>query len=511
MSHERRYAIGGYATLVLLLSVFGVEPSGDCGEYLLMARAFAAHATPDLRLEDVLWVSEHEPRLRGVLAPVVSGIPEAQPVLLGSIFRAPSGSYYSFHFWFYSLLCAPFLWLTTLIGAYPVVACALVNAGSVIAAGAYLRRALSASWLGVASPFLFLLVGTTYYLGWTGPETLTAASVVVSVVAALTGDVGLALLCAGIAATQNPSTAALLPFAVGAWLLLRARPALALVPGATARPLERRTWLLAGAGAVLAALPYVFFLLTFGKPSLISQHATSTDLISAERAWSLFFDLNQGMLIGVPGILLGLAVALGLALRDRPSRPSLLWVGGVLAVTGVMIVPALATHNWNSGAVVFMRYAYWSAMPLFASLLLVLPRLAEPARRGVAAGVALVQVGLLAINGIWGERASYTEHSWAASFVLKRWPAAYNPVPEIFHERTVRKEAPPLPGLVVEWPKRGRVRKILSFSADPVRARRACRGKVVTSENTVLASGGARYLNPPFRCRSYATSTSPNR
>jgi hypothetical protein len=498
---DRSHAIGGFAALVLALSVFGIEPSGDCGEYLLMARAFAAHATPDIRVEDAIWVSEHEPRLRDLLSPLLMGIPADEPVLLSSIFHAPNGSHYSLHFWFYSLLCVPFLWLTSAVGAYPIVACALVNACATIVAGAYLQRSLSPSWLGKASPYLFLLAGTTYYLGWTGPETLTAAAVVVSVVAAVTRDAGLASLAAGAAATQNPSTAALIPFAASAWVLLRVRPGLSLSAEAVARPLDRRTWILAASGVALVLLPYAFFLAVFGKPSLIGEHATSSALIGWERAWSLVFDLNQGMLIGVPGVLIGLLIALVGALRARGSRRApLLWSAATLAVTGVLIVPALAPHNWNSGASVLMRYAYWSSMPLLALVLLLTARLPRRLRWVVAGGVLCVQLPLLLVNGIWGERSRYTEHSWAANFVLRRWPGAYNPVPEIFHERTVKKEAPPLPGLVVEWPKKGRPKKLLAFPPGPVRSKRLCRGRFVVSRNEVPASGGARYLNPPLRC-----------
>jgi hypothetical protein len=501
LTRTERSVLSYFGALVVGLALFGTEPSGDCGEYLLTARAFAAHATPDIRAEDVDWVATNEPRLARVVAPMVPGIPRAEPVLLGSIFRSPAGSYYSFHFWLYSLLGAPFLWLTTLLGAAPVVALGMVNAGSVWLAGAYAHRRLSSGWLQRSAPFAFLVAGTTYYLGWTGPETLTASSALIAVFAAMSGDLGLAVLAAGLAAAQNPSAAALVPFALAAWTLLRLRPVLALLPGATALPLDRRAALLASCGLILVALPYVFFWATFGEPSLIRKYATDAALISGARAWSLLFDLNQGMLVGVPGVLVGLLVALSLLVRKH-SVAVLVWTTGMLGLMGALIVPTLASHNWNSGASVMMRYAYWAAAPLLGLLLALLARL--PRSKGVAVGsTALVaQVALLFVNGLWGGRSSYTQHGWAARLVLRSFPGAYNPIPEIFHERTVGREEAPRPGLVVEWPQKGRPRKILAFSDGPVHSRKLCAGRAVTSRNVVSVPGGARYLNPPLRCTS---------
>jgi hypothetical protein len=52
----------------------------------------------------------------------------------------------------------------------------------------------------------------------------------------------------------------------------------------------------------------------------------------------------------------------------------------------------------------------------------------------------------------------FLEHSPAARFVLDRWPAVYNPKPEVFVERTRGYEGP-LEGPVVYRDARGRCRK----------------------------------------------------
>jgi hypothetical protein len=204
--------------------------------------------------------------------------------------------------------------------------------------------------------------------------------------------------------------------------------------------------------------------------------------------------------VGVPGVLLGALAALALAARSTPA-PALAWGAATLGLTGALIVPTLASYNWNSGASVMMRYAYWAAAPQVGLLLALLSRLPPSVARPVAGVALLAQAALLFVNGLWGREASYTEHGWAAKLALGSFPGAYNPVPEIFHERTVGREDPPKPGLVVEWPRKGRPRKLLAFSDGPVVSKKLCPGRVVTSRNEVSVSGGARYLNPPLRCR----------
>jgi hypothetical protein len=55
----------------------------------------------------------------------------------------------------------------------------------------------------------------------------------------------------------------------------------------------------------------------------------------------------------------------------------------------------------------------------------------------------------------------YLEHSYAARFVLDRWPRLYRPLPEVFAERTTGQEIQELDALVV-YRSAGRCRKALA-------------------------------------------------
>jgi hypothetical protein len=490
-----------YVLIVLGLACCDVRPRGDGYEYMLMASAFAIHATPDVRDADTVWVAAIEPRVGGVMRQVRRGMVSAEPSILGSIERAPSGRYYSVHFWLYSLLAAPFLWLAHVVGITPLFALPLVNATAVLAASFYAASALTGRrrlWVPVA----FLLSGTSYYLHWTGPEALTASAAFVSALAALLGRSGHALLAAGLAASQNPGALSLLVFIGGWWFVLRRDPESALFGNGCVPRFDRAIVACALGGGLLAALSPLFFSLTFGEPSLLAR-AIDSNLIGPERLFSLLFDLNQGMLIGVPGVLLGFAIAAGIVFHLRSVREQrLLYValalGALTALLGVL--PALGTLNWNSGCSVFMRYAYWGAMPVLVTLLGVTARLAKGLDVVMVGPAAVAQLSLLAVYGVTGASTAYTRHGPVARLVMAHLPAFYNPVPEVFFERSLGREAPPSAYVAVAWPSPENPVKILVTRPGPIATPAFCGGTEIESAS-VAHTGEARYLNGPFHCR----------
>ncbi|HEY3499724.1 MAG TPA: hypothetical protein VGK73_33765, partial [Polyangiaceae bacterium] len=264
-----------YTVVVLGTALVRVGPTGDCGEYIVMARALATRGSPDVRDPDAYWLARRERRLAGVAGALHRTISRDKPDGVGTV-RAPSGRYYSIHFWFYSLLAAPPLLVLEAVRWPPLLALTAVNAAAALAAGLYAARCFRGSWVGYAAPFLFLFTGSTFYLRATGPEVLTAAGVFVAWLAAGRRELGLGFLAAGIAATQNPSAAALFPFvALETWRLQRGAAGSGTTGGTTGawRP-HPRTLELGTAGVLLALLPYLFFQLEYGVPSLIGRYST---------------------------------------------------------------------------------------------------------------------------------------------------------------------------------------------------------------------------------------------
>lgn len=480
--------------LLVLVAVVGVlavyatdRPTGDGGEYLLEMHAFGTHGTWDIRAGDATWLRARAPSLRGVAHDVVAAERHDAP---GSVAtrRATNGAYYAGHFWFYSLLAVPFLGVTELVGAAPTRALGVVN-GLAAAFGAL------ALWLhfgrgrfGLAAALSFVLAGTTFYLGWTGPEALTAAATVVACVLARHGKLGAGLTAAAVASLQNASAAALLPYVVWCWWRRRQRVA-------------RSDLLLAAAATLLTLLPYAFYYAHFRIPSLTGHFATDPALIGFERAWSFVFDLNQGLVLGMPGVLVALCVAVVLAVAKPPARRSVaVDVASTLALVTVMALPTLSVHNWNAGNSVIIRYGYWVAMPLLVLTLELARSLGPRARTAVMLTFGVLQVAAIAPNGVFGERYSYLRQSWAAAAVLRRFPGVYNPVPEIFFERSLGREVPFSTASVVAWPAHGSPVKLLVRSDRPPRNHRVCPAGVITSTHVHPSSGGWAYLDRPFRC-----------
>jgi hypothetical protein len=504
MSRVEAVFAAAFAVVVLGLATFQARPRGDSGEYVLMATAFARHLSPDIREDDVRSVERTEPGLARLMRRTRAGMVSAEPVLLGSIHRAPSGAYYSFHFWLYSLLAAPFVGVTMLVHASPVLALTLLNAGAVLAAAWYAFVSVRGV-RGLAFAVAFLVSGTTYYLPWTGPEALTASAALVSALAAMQGRMGVALLAAGVASAQNPGALALAAMALGWWFLLQRRPGSRLLPGAGAAPLNGRLLALALGGACVAGASPLFFLVVFGEPSLIAKYTTDRSLATGSRAFSLLFDLNQGMLIGVPGVMLGILGATIAAVRQpAPAVRHTVLFAFALAWTTVllMLLPSLTTHNWNSGCAVFVRYSYWSAMPLLATLLGIAG--CSRGRLGgvVATSAFVVQLVPVVLNGVTGDRVWYTRHNGIARFVMERAPALYNPEPEIFLERTLRRETSAESHPVVAWPNEDSPKKLLVTRPGRIRARQPCDGGAFEAASVVDVGGGKRYVNGPFRCDS---------
>ncbi|HTQ06299.1 MAG TPA: hypothetical protein VMI54_20695 [Polyangiaceae bacterium] len=479
------------------LGLAATESQGDGPEYLLMTHALMTHATPDIRIPDARWIGPRVPFWARASHGLELAIHEKADSF-GSIIRADDGPYYSVHFWFYSLLAVPFLALVELFRVTPWLAFGALN-GVVASVGiGVLWVHFERTRFAFMAVCVFVLAGTTFYVPWTGPEALSGASALIACLRPRKGDLVGGLVAGAVASVQNASAGALLPFVLWCWWPKRRKLS----------PLELGGCAVA---VLLTALPYAFFYKHFHIPSLTGQFATNPKLIGWERAWSFVFDLNQGLILGLPGILLGVvAMPVAVFVTKKAGGFTLLdELLPTLVLVTAMTVPTLAVHNWNMGENVIIRYGYWIAMPLTAVLLELAWRLEARLRTGLTLAVGGVQLAAIAPNGLVGQNYSFHEHSWAAVAMLRHFPQAYNPWPEIFYERTLHHEANPNVVLVLPWPDDGPPRKILRDGSRPPLDERLCPGGgLVTSDHVHDMGDDWLYLDPPFRCAPPAPSAS---
>jgi hypothetical protein len=107
-----------FALALCLISGSKPRIPGDGGEYVAMALNFAAFHPPALSVRDMRNIQ----RIVGQWDPSLAGWNMRE-----SCVRGPDGRWDFFHFWFYSLLVVPPIWVTEAIGVTPVAAFTVLN------------------------------------------------------------------------------------------------------------------------------------------------------------------------------------------------------------------------------------------------------------------------------------------------------------------------------------------------------------------------------------------------
>lgn len=488
-----RFALVLAGLLGALLALFPPSYSGDVAEYALDTIALAAHGTPDIRLADVERGKALLPQLAEPFGLLERGMRAGEPKLYAAFVRGREDKVYSVHFFGYPALAAlPFKVLDRLGVAAPFKAFQLVNLGAVFILGLALRRFFGSGARALAGVALFLLCGGALYLNWTSPECLSAALLLAGLLL-FAGEAPLAgALLAGLAAQQNPTIVFFFGFAPLLLLVLRYQSG--VKPAANLRALLTRRMLAAlAAGVAVAALPPLFNLYQFGSPNVIARLFSDPGLVGLVRLESFYFDLNQGMIVAVPGVLAALA---WWGWRAPGRRRAALVLLACAGFTLALALPALAVLNWNSGAQGVMRYAFWAAMPFLFALLL---RLRGAARWPAApvAALLLVQAACM-VNA---RSYSYVEFSPLARLVLAHAPALYHPEPEIFAERSGHNDDYIVPGKVYAYRRGGQAVKTLLNAANPGAGAVLCAGGALAPSNRYHDSTrGWRYIDGPVQC-----------
>jgi hypothetical protein len=479
------------ALILALLAGSKVELAGDVQEYALLTIAVANHGTPDIRAGDIDDARTLMPGFGPSLDVLVQGMQSGQDVPQPGFYRGRDGVQ-AIHFFGYSALAAIPYKLLKALHLPPMKCYQVVNLSFVLVLSLSLLRLFRSTPKALAGTALYMLCGGYLYWRWTSPEVASSAALLAGMVWFCCGAPLLGGLMIGIAAMQNPT----IVLAAGAAPLLacclhyRREAGLRANLLAALRP---RVLLGVALGVALFALSPLHNLHQFGIPSIIARVAAAPELISLVRLHSLFFDLNQGMIIAVPGVLL---VLLWLALRAAPGQ-RLAHAAALLLVCLLMVafaLPALSIGNWNSGAAGVMRYAFWCAMPL---LFLLLWRLQQAPRWPLALVVvlAVVQTAAMAHAHSYG----HIEFSPLAKWVMRHAPSLYNPEPEIFAERAMGAEGVMDPAKVYAYQVDGVAVKSMVSLAHPHPEQLCGKDSMVNGKMT-RSVGQWAYVNGALAC-----------
>lgn len=416
-------------SFILVLFALTLEPfrTGDGAYYYAMLMGLAENGSPEIT---------------EAIRTAVIGRTGGDPI--GLTITTSDGHVYAAHFFAYPLLCVPAYTLLDAAGIDNLKAFQLTNALIEIIALFYVmllsRQNAATRWMTVAG---FVLSTGTIYFQWTHPEVFSAAFVLTASVAFLDRRYALAAAMAAVGALQNPSVVLLvLPIIIGQSLELSEGRFRNLFTHKAIASLA-----ITGAATLISLAPYVWNYFQFGHPNSIARLRNSGyidySLISTSRLISFVFDLNQGLIIGLPLLLWAVPVAVIFRITESIQNRGCLFRREDLLLFGflLMAIPTLAQTNWNGGHSVFLRYASWAGM---ASLVWAAITVGRQQAMWLAAGlipaIALQLSMQIYIGGIHLPR--FRPGNEFQPWIMPIWhsnPHFYNPVPEIFFRRVTHR------------------------------------------------------------------------
>ena len=412
---------------------------GDGWEYSLVTEAILSHQSFDVRVEDI---DSHE-EYANLTSPGFSGLRtgiEAGDQWSYGFFRNKNDEYHSYHFVLFSLVNAPTKFLLKKAGFPTDRHFQITNAFLVCVLLVYVLLYSTQSEVYKYSVLLsVLLCGGFYYFTFSHPEVFVVVCMIMAFTAMLDGRYVQGMCLGAIMGMINTSFVPTVAM-IGLFDVLH-RYNLARETGY--KPIVARTLLPYTVVVVLTVLPFAYNLAVFEKLSPLSG-AVNFGNINPTRFYSFFFDLSQGMIVEY-GPVLPMVFVLALNRIVQSSREFPRTINSIIEQRGTLLlfvpflysVPLMTQINWNSGMIYVMRYAFMAGIPFLLWIgrewTHVSPKL--QATLAVPALCILVSWNVypaLIKGGI--ERSEYA-FPYQARVVLERWPALYNPDPDIFADR----------------------------------------------------------------------------
>ena len=405
-----------YSLLLLLGSTFFISPTmtGDGSEYLGMTISFFNHFTPDLREEDIA--------LRDRIYNENKITPDRNLTYSG-YFKSLDGAYYSYHFWIYSLFNLPIFAFLHYFNFNEVRSFQMTNSLLLIFSLFILLFITNLTpsqkaWLFLFSAFNPII----FYIIWTHPEVFTYSFVVIAIAFYLKKDYRLAVLSSSLASLQNPPLSILTIYII--------------IYGWKATGLRLRELSLLSFCASISVIPYVFYYLNYHIFSLIvSSGASNINYISVDKIFSLFFDLNFGMLPYIPLLMfLSIFMLIYSITRKNLVIPSL-WL-----VLIMMATICSTAGNWNCGIMYINRYSVWMLPLIILICIYGMPQF-SPKIINIFLCISFVITVLILGPLIYDyDGGNYVHLNLLSKEVLINTPGLYNPPYDVFAERALGGE-----------------------------------------------------------------------
>ncbi|MFH5181201.1 hypothetical protein ACHHV8_00295 [Paenibacillus sp. TAB 01] len=404
-----------FSVILICMSLYH-KPNryGDGWEYFGMTLSFVNHLSPDLRQEDI--EMRHKVAIQdNIDANIIKEIDYS------GYFEDLKGDYYSYHFWFYSLICVPFYLMLKVFHFDTFKVFQVINSLMYILMIWWIiyRNSFCVKkkiWLVIVSFFNPIL----FYIPWSHTEVFSYVFLFIGLLEFLERRLIVSVLLISIASLQNPAIAVI-------------SACIVLFHLYESKKLDKRFIILSLCSCIVL-IPYLFYYIKFNQFNIIaSTGIASVKLISISKILSLFFDLNFGMIVYIPVIV----VCLLCALFTR-KRSAVLW--GIILI--MMSVVCATQANWNSGMMYINRYTVWMIPVVIIATLDFIVKLKTK-------NIIILTVLFIFTSGpvisyciIKYDGSNYIKFSPLARYVMSATPSLYQPPYEVFVERALGKEVP---------------------------------------------------------------------
>lgn len=431
------------AGLVLLFSSkVKITVCGDLIDYILMTESFENHLSPHLTENDTA-----EAKIMMKKDKIKLDVPYP----FSTYYRADSGKYYCYHFWFYSLLCMPMKAFFNIIGHHQSRAFVVMNLSLFLLALWCAALLIETERIKKIFIILFLAINPViWYITWIHTEVFSYSMVVIALTLFYRKRMVPAILFASLGALQNQPLLILSFYMFMVFIVEKFKD---LKSGGKNNFAD---FSLAVLALMVSFIPAFFYYYNFGAPNMIVKcgHASLKNM-SLVRCADLFFNTDMGLLYYFPIMCILFFIVVIKTALQRNLKDFFLTL-----TVFVMVLLSTQTINWNSGMAGLARYAIW-IIPVI--VFVVIQNMRINTALTILFIISLVfQLFLIIIGGGLRCKIDYCAHNTLSQFLLKNCPILYSPDFSVFAERTKGFEMSYRQNLPVIFDSNKDVTKILS-------------------------------------------------
>lgn len=407
---------------------------GDGFEYILTTEALVNHASPNITLEDHLsfkskyekahkWSDFYQKDFFDKQIEKIKNSKGEFKESVNGIYCTKTKKWFSFHFSFYSLINVPMY----VIGAHygPIRPFYFTNALLIIlTCFAFLFYTPFKWYNSIIASLIFAFSAAYWYLSWQHTEVLTMCLVSLSLINYFNEKYYIALLFTALACLQNQPLLLLFGFLAFDYLLKSG--------------FKRPIFIKIGFLSLIALSPPIFYYINFDTTNLIKDAGyLSTNYITVNRVAGFYFDLNQGMILTIPLILITYILLclnnVFIVMKDKSRFEFSMLL--VLVLLGISISVS-TMGNWNHGMAIINRYASWLSVIVIVHTFYLINSFNELFKTVFLNYFFASQV----FTTLYHEQ--FNEYGWSSlkmmplsKWCLNNYPNLYNPDPYIFAGR----------------------------------------------------------------------------